>query len=364
MNPVWNKKMLSGCAGVLIVAAVACASVMAQQSKLRKKHVQIAEPLTIYFIDVEGGQSTLFITPEHQSLLVDTGWPDNEGRDAERIAAVAKMEDLDHIDFVLLTHYHEDHTGGVPQLVAKIPVVEFIDHGPLREPNDAATAKVYAAYQNLLAQSHAKHILATVGMTLPIEGLTATIVSADGNLLTTPMPGAAGAGEPNPYCKDSEQRPADQTENARSVGMVMQFGKFRLVDLGDLTWDKEMQMMCPNNNIGKVDLYVVSHHGWDHSGSPAFVDAIAPRVAIMDNGENKGGSPGPWETIEKSPRLKQLWQLHYSAEGGETHNVPELYIANPQGTDQGYYLKVSAYPDGRMVVYSERTQKTTVYPAP
>ena len=146
----------------------------------------------------------------------------------------------------------------------------------------------YDAYQKLLVQTHMKHLLATPGMKLPLFGLTATVVSADGNMLASPLP---GAGEPNSYCKVSEQRPTDQTENARSVGMVLQYGKLRLIDLGDLTWDKEMQLMCPNNKLGKVDVYVVSHHGWDHSGSPAFVDGIAPRVAIMDNGENKGGSP-------------------------------------------------------------------------
>ncbi|HEX4022792.1 MAG TPA: MBL fold metallo-hydrolase [Acidobacteriaceae bacterium] len=356
----WNN-LRGRLVGAVMVAGMVCCSLAAQQSKLRKKHFQAAEPLTVYFIDVEGGQSTLFVTPEHQSLLIDTGWPDNAGRDADRIVAVAKLADLDHIDFVLLTHYHTDHTGGVPQLVARIPVVEFIDHGPLRETNDPATVKAYAAYELMLEQSHTKHILATVGMKLPLYGLTATVVSADGNLLDAPMP---GAGEANAYCKVSAQRPADQTENARSVGTVFQYGKLRLIDLGDLTWDKEMQLMCPNNKLGKVDVYIVSHHGWDQSGSPAFVDGIAPRIAVMDNGENKGGSPSTWEIIEKSPRLKNLWQLHYSAEGGATHNVATQYIANPKGTHMGYYLKLTAWPNGRLVMYNPRTRQSTVYPAP
>ena len=148
------------------------------------------------------------------------------------------------------------------------------------------------------------------------------------------------------------------------MGMVLQYGKLRLIDLGDLTWDKEMQLMCPNNKLGKVDVYVVSHHGWDHSGSPAFVDGIAPRVAIMDNGENKGGSPSTWEIIEKSPRLQNLWQLHYSAEGGATHNVAAPYIANLQGKDTGNYLKLTAYPNGRLVVFNARTGESKIYPAP
>ena len=346
-------------ASLMVGSMLSCtASAQTVNSKLRKHKMDIVLPLTVYFIDVEGGQATLFVTPEHQSLLIDTGWADHEGRDADRILAVAKQADLDHIDFVLLTHYHADHVGGVPQLVARIPVAEFIDHGPLREPNDKSTAKGYNAYQQLLAQAHMKRILATPGMKLPLDGMTATIVSADGNLLSEPL---TGAGQRNSYCETAPQIPADQTENARSVGMVLQYGKMRLIDLGDLTQDKEMQLMCPNNKLGKVDVYVVSHHGFNQSGSAAFVDGIAPRVAIMDNGEHKGGSPSAWEIIEKSPGLKDLWQLHYSAEGGAKDNVAAPYIANPKGTDKGYSLKLTAYPNGRLEVFNSRTGQNKVY---
>ncbi len=353
--------LLSG-AMLAMIPSVSAAHAQKVHSKLRSHKMDIVKPLTVYFVDVEGGQATLFITPEGQSMLVDTGWPDHNGRDANRILAVAKDAGLDHLDFILLTHYHTDHVGGLPQLVARFPVAEFIDHGPVREP-DPITVKGYDAYQLLLEESHAKRILATPGMKLPLFGLTATVVSADGNLIAAPLP---GAGQPNmAACKISEQRPVDQTENARSVGFVLQYGKMRLIDLGDLTWEKEMQLMCPNNKLGKVDVYVVSHHGWDHSGSPAFVDGIAPRVAIMDNGENKGGSPSTWDIIEKSPRLKDLWQLHYSAEGGEAHNVAAPYIANLKGgKDMGYSIKLQAYPNGRLVVLNARTGMSKVYPAP
>jgi len=345
-------------AALILVCAV---TAPAAQSKLRKSTFHIVPPLTAYLIDVEGGQSTLLITPEGQSLLIDTGWPDHDGRDAKRIAAVAKLAGLDHIDFVLITHYHTDHVGGVPQLLEHIPVVEFIDHGPLRETDDKATVAGYNAYQQILAQANDKHIVAQPGMKLPLFGINATVVSADGNLIQTPLP---GAGQANTYCANNPPHPSDETENTRSVGVVFQYGKMRMIDLGDLTWDKEMQLVCPLNKLGKVDVYIVSHHGWDHSGSPAFVDGIAPRVALMDNGETKGGSPSVWRIIEKSPRLQDLWQLHYSAEGGSHENVAAPYIANLKGEDKGNYIKLLAFPNGRLVVTNSRTGFTKNYPAP
>jgi beta-lactamase superfamily II metal-dependent hydrolase len=336
-----------------------------ENPNFRKHAVTFAKPLTVYFIDVEGGQSTLFVTPSHQSLLVDTGWPDNDDRDADRIMQVAKQAGLDHIDYLLITHFHVDHVGGVPNLVKKIHVDTFIDHGVNRETTDAVTEQGFERYQEVLVQSHAKHILAKPGETIPLTSLTTTIVSADGNTLDAALP---GADQPNPYCKNCPTRPPDKTENGRSVGIVMQYGKMRLVDLGDLTWDKEMQLMCPDNKLGRMDVYVVSHHGWYPSSSPAFVDGIAPRVAIMDNGEKKGGSPAPWETIEKSPRLKDLWQLHYSAEGGAGHNVAAPYIANLQGASvkdgtDGHYIRLLAYPNGKLVVFNSRTNQSKTYPA-
>jgi competence protein ComEC len=309
-------------------------------------------PLQIYFIDVEGGQSTLFVTPDKHSLLVDTGWPGNAGRDAERIVAAAKLAGLERIDYVLLTHYHVDHTGGVPQLVAKIPVGTFIDHGPNRETNDATTVQVAAAYQKVLADGHFGHIVAKPGEVLPIPGMHVIVISADGYLIAQPLP---GAGAPNQYCASSAKRPPDQTENARSLGIEITYGKQNILDLGDLTWDKEMELMCPVNKIGHVDLLVVSHHGWDQSSSPALVDAVSPRLAIMDNGAKKGGSPSVLDTVQNAPGLEDLWQLHYSEEGGPAHNVEAAHIANLQGPDTGNYIKVTALPTGELDVFNGRT---------
>ena len=325
--------------------------------------------LQIYFIDVEGGQSTLFVTPAGQSLLIDTGWPGNAARDADRIVAAAMYAGISRIDYVLITHYHDDHVGGVPQLAARIPIGTFIDHGPNREldpaivPGASATEQGYLAYQALLRMGNFKRILAKPGMLLPILGIKAQIVTADSAEIAVPLPGAPGAGAVNPACATTEIRPDDKTENFRSIGTVLTFGKLRILDLGDLTWDRERPLVCPANKLGTFDLLVVSHHGLFQSSSPALVDAVAPRVAIMDNGARKGGSPPTYDTIEKSPRLEDLWQLHYSEEGADTHNVAEPFIANLHGDDTGFYIKVTAWPDGSMDVYNARTKDTKHYPA-
>ncbi|WP_114210624.1 ComEC/Rec2 family competence protein [Acidisarcina polymorpha] len=316
--------------------------------------------LQIYFIDVEGGQSTLFVTPEGKSLLIDTGWAGNNSRDADRIAAAAKAAGIAKIDYVLITHFHDDHVGGVPQLVQRIPVGAFIDHGPNRELTPDVNGN-FDAYQKTLASGHYKRIIAKPGETLPISGIHVQVISADGKLIDKPLD---GAGQPNEYCKASETRPADQTENARSVGVLMTFGKLRILDLGDLTWDKEMQLMCPDNKLGKVDVLIVSHHGWNQSSSPALVDAIQARIAIMDNGAKKGGSTPVLDTVRKAPGLETLWQLHFSEEGGTEHNTADEYDANfSGGADQGNYLKLTASPDGSFAVFNSRTQQSKSYAA-
>jgi competence protein ComEC len=335
--------------------------------------------LQIYFVDVEGGQATLFVTPEGQSLLIDTGWPGHDGRDADRIVAAAKKAGLSKIDYVLITHFHEDHVGGAPQLAERIPVETFIDHGDNRETSDGPTNQVWHSYQELLASKKTKRVSVKPGDVLPIAGMRALIVSSDGSVIGNPVIGnpvigkpvidkpmtgaGSGAGRDNPACRNAESFPADQTENARSLGTLITFGKLTILDLGDLTRDKEMQLMCPVNKLGKVDIYIVSHHGWVQSSSPALVYGIDSRVAIMDNGAKKGGTPATWDIIRKSPHLEDLWQLHFSEEGGPAHNAPSEFIANPDGPDAAHYLLLTALPDGRFDVFNSRTKRTKHYPA-
>lgn len=350
-------KMLAGFGRALGVLAVMGMLVAAGASAETGK---VTDKLRVYFIDVEGGQATLFVTPAGQSLLIDTGWPGQDYRDADRIAAAAKLAGVSRIDYVLITHFHTDHVGGVPQLVERIPVGTFIDHGPNRELDKGITEHGYAEYQKVLDAGKHKHIVARPGDVLPIKGMKATVISADGNLIGKALP---GGGETNPFCKNSETKPADVTENGRSLGVEISFGKLTLLDLGDLTWDKEMELMCPVNKVGHPDVYVVSHHGWSQSSSPALVDALHARVAIMDNGEKKGGSTPTLQTIAKAPGLETLWQLHFSDEGGSADNTAEEYIANLQGTDNGNFIELSGASDGSFDVLNSRTNVTKHYAA-
>src|SRR6266850_6145503 len=316
------------------------------------------KPLQVYFVGVEGGQATLFVTPAGQSLLIDTGWPGFDGRDADRIVAAARNAGLKKIDFVFLTHYHLDHTGGVPQLAAKIPIGAFLGHGENREPADAATEQTWQEYLKVASQQKLNRTTVKPGDTFPLQGIETKVITSDGAVIEHSLP---GAGATNAACKTAEQPPADASENQRSLGTLFTFGKLRILDFGDLTSDKEMLLMCPVNKLGAVDIYIVSHHGSLTSNSPLFLNGIAPRVAIMDNGATKGDAPASWDAVKKSPRLEDLWQLHYSNEGGAAHNAADTFIANLSGPDAGNYLKLSAWPDGNFEVFNSRTQATKRY---
>ena len=262
---------------VLFVIGLASAPVRAQQQK----------PLEVYFIDVEGGQSTLFVSPSGQSLLVDTGWAG--GRDAGRIANVAKLAGVGQIDYLVLTHYHADHAGGVVELAGLIPIKNFVDHG-LPEEETRNVPQNYAAY--LTVRGKGKHIQVRPGDKIPVQGLDVQVISSAAETIAKPLP---AAGTANPLCansvtKDEVADPLISGENKQSVGMVISLGKFRVGDFGDLTWNKEHDLACPNNLIGALDVYIISHHGQDISSNPILVHAEHPRVAIMDNGANKGGA--------------------------------------------------------------------------
>jgi beta-lactamase superfamily II metal-dependent hydrolase len=337
------------------VLVVLCACVLAFIISVPCFAAPSSKPLQIYFIDVEGGQATLVVSPSGQSLLIDTGWPGNEGRDADRIVAAAHAAGIKEIDYVLITHYHRDHVGGVPQLVDGMKVGTFVDHGPNLEDTDV-TRTDYAAYQKAIA-GHT-HVVVRPGFGLPMKGIEVEVLSAAGDVLSKPLP---GAGEANPYCRGQAAEADDATENARSVGVLITFGKFRFLDLGDLTKKKELELVCPNNLLGTVDLFLVSHHGMDLSNSKPLVWALHPRVAVIDNGARKGASPAAWQIVHDSPGLEDLWQVHYAAESDKDHNVTDERIANVKENCEGKGIKVAASADGTFTVTNGRTGAEKTY---
>jgi beta-lactamase superfamily II metal-dependent hydrolase len=321
---------------------------------------QSGKALTAYFIDVEGGQSTLLVSPSGQSLLIDAGWPGT--RDADRIMAVVKQAGITQIDYFVLTHYHVDHAGGVPELASRIPIRNFVDHGPTHDPL-VNVPQYYAAY--LKVREKGQHILAKPGDKIPISGLDVQIVSAASNTITEPLP---SGGAPNPLCadfqpKDEIKDPMVGGENKQSVGTVISLGKFRLSDFGDLTWNKEHDLACPNNLIGAIDVYVVSHHGKETSSLPIMIHAMHPRVAVMNNGANKGAEIPTFLTLKSSPGFEDLWQLHYGVEAA-SRNSSEQFLANlgTAGTkDSGVpdespanYIMLSARADGGFTMTNSR----------
>ena len=316
------------------------------------------KPMEVYFIDVEGGQATLIVSPSGQSMVIDTGWAGFNNRDADRIAAAAAKSGVKQIDYLLITHYHADHVGGVPQLAARLPIKNFTDHGPNFEAGKKASDDLFNAYTAVRGQGN--HLLAKPGDRIPIKGLAVEILTADGNVLAKPLP---GAGQPNPYCESTKPKDEDKSENARSIGSLIAYGKFRLLDLGDLTWNKEIALVCPDNRIGTVDVYLTTHHGLNASNSPALVDAVHPRVSIMNNGATKGASPDAWQVVHDSPGLQGLWQLH-TAEAKGAHNTDTEMIANLDSqSDAGNWIKLSALPTGEFTVTNGRTGFTKTYAA-
>ena len=314
-----------------------------------------ARTLDIYFIDVEGGQATLIVTPSKQAMLVDAGWPGFSGRDADRIRAAAKAADIKQIDYLVVTHYHTDHVGGVLQLIEKMPVKTFVDHGPNNETGKNAD-ELNGTYQKALATG--KHLVVKPGEKIPLKGVDVTVVTANGERIASPL---SGAGQSNSLC--GKDYPEDKTENARSLGTLLTFGKFKMINLGDLTSRKEAELVCPENRVGTVDMYLTTHHGLNTSNAEAIVHALKPRVAIMNNGAKKGGSPDAWQIIRRSPGLEDMWQLHFAVAGGKENNAPDSFIANLDPNCEGKYIKVAANNDGSFTVSNSRNKYEKTYKA-
>ena len=316
--------------------------------------------LDIYWIDVEGGGATLIVAPNGQSLLVDTGNPAPDDRDAKRIFEVAKMAGLKQIDSLVTTHFHGDHAGGAPALAKMMPIGHFYDHGDSVETQDQRGKTIWDAYEAL---ARGKRTTLKPGDKLPLKGVETIVVSANGQTIANTLKG----GGPNPLCATAEKHPEDKTENQRSVAFILTYGKFKFADFGDLTWDKEMELACPVNKLGTVTLMQATHHGFvnDFSGAPAHVQALKPQVVVVNNGTSKGWQNSAWETVMKSPGLEDTWQIHKAMGDKHDHNVDESHIVNLESgdKDKGQWLKASISSDGKFTVTNGRSGFSKSYQA-
>jgi competence protein ComEC len=333
--------------------------------------------LKVVSIDVEGGGGTLFVTPEGKSLLIDTGWPGNYGllpspdgaqNSADRIVAAAKKLGLSKIDYVIITHYHMDHVGGVMDLVKRMPVGTFIDHGANAEhldPNAKIDPVLVAGAPDALYPKYLEtikghnHIVARPGMVIPMGSMTDTIVSSDGVVLSKPLP---GAGAPIAACDTafSKSSKADGgEENTRSVASLLTFGKVRIAAFGDLSWKKERELSCPVGKLGHVNLLVVTQHGSNISSNPASIADMHPDVALMGSGGKKGGDEEAIKTVKASPGLMGFWQTHenfaHPEWDGDKNMIANL---NPPASAVATQAKslFSAPPDEGHAIHAEITR--------
>ena len=324
--------------------------------------------LDIYFIDVEGGQSTLFVTPAGESLLVDTGFPGSQGsfdalptdasraRDANRIAAAARDAGVSRIDYLLITHFHADHDGGVVELAQLLPIGTFVDHGSVLPEAEQTSAGTLAAFDRYAAvRATGRHLEPGPGERIPLKGVELTVVSAAGRTIARPL---AGAGSATPGCAASAPPPGEPHENPRSTGFQLRYGRFRVLDVGDLTGAPLYALACPTALVGPADVYLVAHHGGDDAADGALLAAFRTRVAVVNNGPRKGGGPATLAALAAAGGT-DTWQLHRSELAG-ARNVADARIANLDEST-AHWIKVSAREDGSFTVTNARTRAAQRY---
>jgi beta-lactamase superfamily II metal-dependent hydrolase len=302
--------------------------------------------LNVYFIDVEGGAATLIVTPQGESILIDNGFPG--ARDAERIHQAATTQaGIKAIDHLIITHWHADHYGGTARLAKLLPIHNFYDRGiPEKLADDPRQFPLLIQAYRAASENKSKKL--NPGDEVPLkqakDGLPLRLLCLCSNGEVIPdKPGAAE----NPLAKEHQPKPEDKTDNARSLGFVLDYGPFRFLDLGDLTWNIEYKLISPTDKIGPIDVFQVTHHGSGTSNNPVLVRTVKPRVAIMNNGPRKGGDASVLATLRRVPEIQTIYQLHRNVAAGAQENVDPEYIANPDEKCQGESIRLSVAPDGK-----------------
>lgn len=338
MKPIW-KTLFVGLVTFLPFAAVSA-----------------ADTWEIAVVDTEGGKAIVMLTPDGESMLVDAGFPGSNDRDTKRIVAAAEELKIKQFDYILVTHYDGDHVANIASVDARIPARVFLDRGPLQtDGNQGGIQRNMKSY--LACIGDRKRVTLKAGDELPLKGLKITVLTASGEVIKKPLP---GAGKPNQFADSTKPDIGPQDENANCIGLLYEFGKFRMADFADLLQTQEFALMTPDNRVGTVDLFMVSHHGSLRSNNQVLVHALHPKVAIMNNGARKGGDPVTFDTLKASPGLLDLWQLHTSV-SAKDKNAPADFIANTQEACEGKAIEVSVQRDGTFTVINMRNQFSKTY---
>ena len=309
---------------------------------------QPTDTLDIYWIDVEGGSATLIVTPQQQSILMDTGWDRPDDRDAARVEAAMRDAGIDRIDYFIASHFHTDHTGGVPALAERVEIGQFFDHGDSVEQDQDNGRQAFQAY---LGVAEGRRRTIEPGDRLPLTGLEFTFVTAHGAIPGRPLSPLG----PNVFCDEADADAVidDTGENSRSVGYLLSLGSFQFLNLGDLTVNVQHRLACPENLLGEVDIFQIPHHG--NGVAPQLTWALGPRVAVVSNGPHKGGGAEGYQVAAKTPNIQDVWQLHRPLDLGPTINggavdySDDALVANLEDEDdcEGYWVKAVVHPDGR-----------------
>lgn len=313
-------------------------------------------PLRIYWVDVEGGGATLIVTPAGESVLIDAGGYDVERDGARAYAVAAQAAGLRQIDYFIATHWHADHYGGAIKLSQLMPIKRFYGHGslPANVPEDPKFPVLMPAYRKL---TQGRSRILYPGDTLPLKQ------TADAPLMVLQCLASDGkmnrpkgvTSQANPVCRKEEGSRPDPTENAKSIVLKLQYGRFTFVDGGDLTWDKEAQLVCPINRVGTVDLFQIDHHGLDLSSNPVLLKSISPRVVVVNNGPEKGPEPNCVKTLRGLPSLETVWQLHRNVHTGPELNTDPQFVANNEVECKAQFIEALVQASGTFSVQIGQT---------
>lgn len=343
---------------------IACLTVVLLAAPAGMGQASESRPLDIYFLDMMGGASTLIVTPLGESVLIDTGSMGPADRDPKRILAAARDAGLKQIDYLVTTHFHSDHFGGILEVSKRIPIRRFLDKGHLPQADEQERDHFKMLHARYCEATKGKLAVLKAGDDIPLEN------DPEGRLPRLRLHCVAAErqiegfqGEIDAATPGQEIRKPDLSENARSIALVLHYGKFDLFAGGDITWNVECRLACPRNLVGEVDLYQVTHHGLDQSNHPALLKALNPTVCIAMNGPNKGIDPNAFRAMQQLPGVKAIYAIHYNTRYGDRGNPPLEFLANGKDSTPGKYIKVSVGPkaDGFAVSVGKDGPKRT-YP--